>query len=327
MNVPPNPLFDLYPADTRPITKVAMLGNAGGLSGASLYRFRAGRGELVARRWPDGRRTLPAVLANIHDWVARAGDLGFVPVPLPTLDGRTIVELGGRIWEIAPWMPGTADLARPPSRDHLRLAFGGLAAFLSRLGSGTTHGLSPGLGARVAEIEGLMLGEFARISNRLELFPTDPASPMARRWLDRAIALAPAILESTRVAASRPLPRQPCLRDPRPDHFLFEGDRLTGLVDFGAMGVESVAGDLARLLGEWVGPDRAIRGEALASFEAIRPLSDAELRAIEAFERANALLGPLAWIYWHFFDGRVFDEPDTVVKGLTRRLERLDEAT
>ena len=48
---------------------------------------------------------------------------------------------------------------------------------------------------------------------------------------------------------------QPALRDARPEHFLFEDDRLSGLVDFGAMGVESVAADLARLIGEWFDGD------------------------------------------------------------------------
>ena len=49
---------------------------------------------------------------------------------------------------------------------------------------------------------------------------------------------------------------QPCLRDARPEHFLFDGDQLSGLVDFGAMAVDSVVGDLARLIGEWLDDDR-----------------------------------------------------------------------
>jgi homoserine kinase type II len=100
---------------------------------------------------------------------------------------------------------------------------------------------------------------------------------------------------------------------------------LSGLVDFGSMGLDSVAGDLARLLGEAIGPDRLARREAMAAFEAIRPLSEEEHRAIAAFEQANALLGPSMWIYRHFFEGRKFDEPDAVVRGFERTLTRLDE--
>jgi Ser/Thr protein kinase RdoA (MazF antagonist) len=317
-------IFEHYPSDIRPISPVVPLGNAGGLSGAGLYRFRAGRGDLVARRWP-ANRPHPEHLDQIHTWLAKAGDLGFVPVPLRTLDGRSWVDEGGNAWEIAPWMPGTADPSRPPSPARLRLAFGALGAFLNRLAQGRSEGPSTGLAHRVSEIERLIHGGFAAITALLEGSPTDPASPLARHWLDRAFVLSPSVLKSTRVAASLPLPLQPCLRDARAEHFLFEGDRLSGLVDFGAMRVDSVAGDLARLLEEAVGPDRSARGEALAAFEAIRPLSDAESRAMGAFEKANALLEPFAWISWHFIDGRTFEQPDAVVKGLAKCLGRLDE--
>ena len=53
---------------------------------------------------------------------------------------------------------------------------------------------------------------------------------------------------------------QPCLRDARPEHFLFVENVLTGLIDFGAMDFETVAGDLARLLGEWLPDLPELRG-------------------------------------------------------------------
>jgi Ser/Thr protein kinase RdoA (MazF antagonist) len=325
MSGPARALFDRYPAATRPTSPVEPLGNAGGLSGARLFRFESGRGRLVARQWPPdgpGRERL----RQIHAYLKATRDLGFVPVPLPTLDGSTIVELEGRYWEIAPWMTGEADLSRPPAPGRLRAGFGGLAAFLSRLASERIEGLSPGLAQRAQELERLMFGEFEQLRYRLVRSPSDPATPLARLWLDRAIALAPKVAEATRKAAGRPLPLQPCLRDARPDHFLFDGDRLTGLVDFGAMGRDSVAGDLARLLGEGVGPDRGALKEATDAFMAILPLNQAELRAINPFLLANALLGAGHWARWHFIEGRTFDDPDAVVKGLRRGLERLEEA-
>jgi Ser/Thr protein kinase RdoA (MazF antagonist) len=318
-------LLDHYAAGVRPLGPVEPLGNAGGLSGAKLFRFRSGRGQLVARRWPDAGRSL-ADLAIIHGQLRKAGDLGFVPVPLLALDGRTAIEFAGHVWEIAPWLAGTADLDRPPSPIHLRLMFGGLAAFLNRVGDVQAIGPSPGLARRLADLGRLRLGDFGRIRERIAAHLTDPASSLARRWLDRAAVLASPVFEATGMAARLNLPVQPCLRDARPDHFLFEGDRLSGLVDFGAMGVDTVAGDLARLLGEAVGPDRPARRAAFAAFEAIRRLAPEELQAIEAFERANALLAPSVWIDRHFFERRAFDDPTTTVVGLARCLDRLDEA-
>ncbi len=326
MNAPWRAFLDRYPASCRPTSPPRPLGNAGGLSGARLWRFDSGRGSLVARCWPEDGPDL-ARLSGIHAWLAGAADLGFVPAPIPTLDGRTAVEVDGRLWEVAPWMPGVADLGRPPAPGRLRAGFAGLAAFLARLGPAGSVGPSPGLAARVAEIDRLLLGDFGAIRAAVDRAPADECSTLARAWLDRAIVLAPRIGESTRKAAGRPLPRQPCLRDARPDHFLFDGDRLAGLVDFGAMGVDSVAGDLARLLAEWVGPDRTARAAALASFESIRPLSEAEARSIGAFESANALLGAGHWARWHFLERRRFDDDRAVLKGLRRGLERLDGAT
>jgi Ser/Thr protein kinase RdoA (MazF antagonist) len=324
MSPPWKAVLDRYPASVRPISRVEPLGNAGGLSGAGLWRFASGRGPLVLRRWPievlDRDR-----LEIIHAWLASAGDLGFVPVPVPSLDGRTIVAAEGRLWELAPWMPGEADLSRPPGLDRLKASFVGLGSFLARLGSSRSEGPSPGLASRVFEIDRLLLGEFEAIRAILDQVPADPCLDLARRWLKRAVTIAPELARSLRKASARSMPIQPCLRDARPDHFLFEGNHLTGLIDFGAMGRDSVAGDLARLLAEWVGSDRLARAEALAAFDSVRQLNELESLSIEAFESANALLGAARWVRWHFFDHRQFEDPEAVVRGLRRGLERLDE--
>jgi Ser/Thr protein kinase RdoA (MazF antagonist) len=315
-----------YPALARPTSEPSTLGNAGGFSGAGLWKFASGRGILGLKVWPvDGPDR--AGLSRIHDWLSRASDLGFVPEPIRTLDGSSMVEADGRIWELTPWMPGVADLGRPPDPGRVRAMFTGLGAFHARLASTRSEGPSPGLAARLAELDRLLLGEFEALGRAIARVPGDPRSSMARDWIDRARALAPRLLGPLRGAASRVVPLQPCLRDARPDHFLFEGDRLTGLVDFGAMGRETVAGDLARLMTEAIGPDRAARALALAAYEGIRPLERREFALIDDFERANALLGPARWARWHFLDRRTFDDPEAVSRGLRRGLERLDEIT
>src|SRR4051794_27994507 len=108
-----------YPAIARPCRAPEALGNAGGWSGARLWRYESGRGRLVARAWPvDGPG--PEALGQIHRWLEEMSDLGFVPVPLPGLDGRTLHEQGGRLWDVSPWLDGAAAPERPPSRPRLR---------------------------------------------------------------------------------------------------------------------------------------------------------------------------------------------------------------
>jgi Ser/Thr protein kinase RdoA (MazF antagonist) len=322
MHAPPKLVLGRYPAAARPASPPEALGNAGGASGARLWRFASGLGRLALRAWPaDGPDR--ATLERVHLWIDEAKGVGFLPVPIRGLDGRTVQEAGGTLWELAPWLPGSADLSRPPAPGRLRAGFAGLAAFHQRLAHHGASGPSPGLGRRLQEARDLLAGGFRELEGRLSSAPADPRRELARRWCASARPLAPEVGEALCKAADAPISCQPCLRDARPDHFLFAGDRLTGLVDFGAMGIESVAADLARLLAEWVGPDRASRAEALAAYAAVRPLEARETALIDVFERSAALLGGGHWVRWHFVEGRTFDDPEAVLHGLEKGLERL----
>jgi Ser/Thr protein kinase RdoA (MazF antagonist) len=202
----------------------------------------------------------------------------------------------------------------------------GLAAFHRVLEREHTIAVSPGIKARSEEIERLIAGEFDQLQAVIERHPWDRCTVAARVWLARARGRSLGVHEETSRLATQSFVLQPCIRDARPDHFLFEGNRLSGLVDFGAMGRETVAADLARLLAESIGGDRVARARALEAYEAVRPLDGAEARAITTFVHANALLGPARWIRWHFLESRQFDQPDAPLQGILRGLERLDEA-
>src|SRR5262249_23634218 len=117
-----------YPPGCRPSSEPEPLGNAGGLSGARLWRFPAGARTLVARAWPvDGPPR--QMLERTHRWLVQAERLDFVSMPIPCSDGQTIVEEGGKLWELSAWMEGSADLATRPKRAHIRSGLAGLAAF------------------------------------------------------------------------------------------------------------------------------------------------------------------------------------------------------
>lgn len=251
--------------------------------------------------------------------------MGFVPVPLTALDGRTLHEQGGRTWEVAPWLDGAPDLGRPPARSRLRSGFTALAAFHQALQRDRTRGPSPGIRTRLREIDGLIRQGFDVIERAVDRpgAGADPHREPAGRWLTMARMVAPRLVEPLRRASGRDVPLQPCLRDARPDHLLFSGDRVTGLVDFGAMAIENVAADLARLLVEWVGDDRSARAEGLDAYLSVRRMEADEISLIDVFEDSSALLGPGHWIRWHFLESRTFDDPSAVAAGIARGLERL----
>ena len=116
----------------------------------------------------------------------------------------------------------------------------------------------------------------------------------------------------------------PSFATPGRNIFFFENDQLSGLVDFGAMGIESVATDLARLIGEWFDGEPNTRSEALTAYEQVRPLDPGEARLIPVFEATTALLIGERWARWHFVENRHFDDPEAVSKGLDRGLGRLE---
>jgi Ser/Thr protein kinase RdoA (MazF antagonist) len=311
-----------YPAALRPSSEPESLGHAGGLSGALFWRYAAGRRLLVVRAWPPDGPPRPA-LERVHAWLAVARDLDFIPVPIPGLDGRTLREQGGRFWELAPWLPGEPASQGPPDTGNVTHAFAGLAAFHQRLAGLATPGPSPAVLARLEEVEHLQVAGFETIGKVLVASAQGPLTDLAARWHATAAELAPAVLDRLKRAARLTVGRQPCLRDARPEHFLFEGGRLTALVDFGAMAEETVAADLARLSAEWLGQDNGLRQDALRAYTAIRPLGEAELALIPVIEDASSLLTAARWVRWHFLEGRPFDDPTAVLRGLEKGVERV----
>jgi homoserine kinase type II len=263
------------------------------------------------------------VLEQIHLWLAETADLGFVPIPLPALDGRTVHEQGGRLWEVSAWLEGRPAPERPPSRAQLCSGVAALAAFHQALGRDQTWGPSPAIQARLLEIENLVRDGFDVVERALDRAPTDPLGIGARRWLERARSTARQHVAPLGRAAGRAVLLQPCLRDARPEHLLFCGDRVTGLIDFGAMAIESVAADLARLLGDWIGPDRVEWAAALEAYTAVRPLDAFEIALIELIAGATAVLGAGHWVRWHFLERRGFLDPSAVARGIERGLQRL----
>lgn len=313
-----------YPAIARPSSEPESLGGAGGLSGSRLWRYPSGLGTLLARAWPaDGPPR--SALEEIHGWLGESADLGFIPAPLRGLDGRTLYGHAGRLWEVTPWLPGTAEAGHPPPADRVRAAFVALAAFHQRLSRHQSAGPSPGLQARLKELTGWLGSGFSAVETLLALRRDDPLCDAARRWVEAARARAPYAVDGLTRGAGVTVVRQPCLRDVRPEHVLFTGGTVTGLVDFGAMGVDTVAADLARLLSEWTLGTPSARNAALAAYESVRPLAPEETALIEVFERSSAVLVGGHWVRWHFVEGRVFDDPAAVARGLAKGLERLTE--
>ena len=134
---------------------------------------------------------------------------------------------------------------------------------------------------------------------------------------------APTVLALLDHATVLHVPLQPCIRDIWHEHVLFEGETVSGLVDFGALRPENVAADIARLLGSLAGDHAADWKLGLSAYEQVRPLSASERELITAFDRSAVLMSGIQWLQWIYLEGRTFEAPQRVLDRLDENLARL----
>jgi len=182
---------------------------------------------------------------------------------------------------------------------------------------------SPGIESRLVQTQKLLTTELHQIER--SIYPSDwPSLETIARQLVKLVSASGSSTQRTLEQACQVVvPLQPCIRDIWHDHVLFEGDRVAGFVDFGAMRVESVSGDIARLLGSLVGDDTDRWHRGISSYIETRPLSDAERNLVVAFDRSNTLLSGINWVRWIYVEQRVFEQRRTIEQRLEQFIARL----
>ena len=260
------------------MSSVEPLGNRGGFSGAYVHRLSALHGVFCLRASAPGESTSRVVSRHALQLAAR---LDFVPAIVSTRSGATFVERGGRCWELMQWMPGRADFHDAPTAARLRAA----AESLARLHLAWQGHALPG----VAECPGVR----RRLDAVLDLPRIHPFADPLQRELAFWLSQVHVILEGMPCVGL-----QPVLRDIWHDHLLYEGDELTGLVDYASIDLDSVAVDLARMLGSLIEDDEDGWRFALSAYRRLRPLSADEERLARALDRAGAIAALANWHRW-----------------------------
>jgi homoserine kinase type II len=317
-----------YPPHLRP-HRIESLGSAGGFSGAQFWRLQAAHGTLCLRKWPQEHPS-PSRLEYIHTVLRHATDrgVGVLPTPLPTSCGASFTTQSGYLWELTPWLPGQADFRTAPSSERLVDAMHTLARFHAAVATFDAHILpatpSPGISERLERVNWFQQRGQHRISRVLNTVPDAELLSRARRILDLFPLLADRVRLELTAVAQRPVPLQPCIRDVRHDHVLYTGSRVTGIVDFGAMRRETVAADVARLLGSLAGDDSNWRQLGLEAYQSVHALSDIQLRLFRVFDFSTVLLSGMNWLQWIYADGRSFEHRESVLERLDETIVRLE---
>lgn len=306
-----------------------------GFSGTEVWRVSAG--QLFCLRGWLLEHPQPERLAWMHEVLRQARSCGLTYVPAPFADGqgRTFLESQGRRWELTSWMPGVADFREHPSARRLENAAQALARFhgatcdlLPPSASGgqlATSLLTPGLVERRQRFTQLFGGVLLRVSNALQAARPSPRLMLGLELLDRILKLAPRADRDLGQHMGVRLPQQPCIRDVHAEHLLFTGDEVTGLIDFGAMRMDSVVGDLVRMLDSLLGPHRSQWEPALVAYSRLRPLLPEERALIPAWHRASVLLSAANWLDWLFVEHRQFADEAAIDRRLIELRESLAE--
>jgi Ser/Thr protein kinase RdoA (MazF antagonist) len=320
-----------YP-DLGELKRMEPLAGAGGFSGALLWRLTTSDGFYCLRRWPQGhpnRERLEFLQAVL--WHAHQEGCYFVPLPLENLTEAGYLFHADHYWELTPWMPGVADYHDAPTVEKLHAALSALAQFHRATESFPvaqgTPAVSPGIAQRHELAAELRHGGVDKLREALRTSAWRELDRKANRALELIARALPAVDHVLEPCLDLPMPLQPCIRDIWHDHVLFLDGQVSGIVDFGAMRVDNIATDLARLLGSLVGDEREGWREGLEAYERIRPISEHEGRLIKAFDRSNVVLSLVNWLRWIYLERRTFEKREAVESRFDELLPRLERLT
>jgi hypothetical protein len=319
----------------------------GGLSGSAVFVCEVGGRKFAMKRWPAG--TAARRIDEVHDVMAQARrSLTIVPELVRSSLASTRVGYEGFHYELVSWMDGEAitqsvnelpqTLAIPsdgddgPAGPALRILAvveaGGeaIARFhdsVRRISGPMTP--APSVLRRLGRIEQL------RVELPQAIKRADALSPVLRgaaKWLERESAsrfdAAHRVLGQW---VGRMVPTQMVLRDVHRQHILFRDGAVTGLVDFDAIGVDSIATDLARWVSDFAEQptDLAVlMAIAVAGYRRFAPISACESELASAISEASAIILLANWVVWTALDQQNFsgsnDLVDRRVIALLRRM-------
>ncbi|HEY7329439.1 MAG TPA: phosphotransferase [Gemmataceae bacterium] len=281
---------------------------------------------MCLRAWPADKKV--EWVRRLHRLMASARQqaLDYVPAVYVASSGDTVVEAAGRTWELTQWMQGRADFVENPSPARLEAACEALAklhraweAFASPAEA------CPAVRRRlnlVREWNALIsTGWRPTTESSPHLDALHPVAERACRGLAGWLREVPLCLEPW---IDFRCPVQPCLCDPWHDNLLFQGERLTGLIDYGTVKADHVAVDLARMLGSLVGDDAEGWERGLRAYRKVRALNSDEEQLAHALDRSGTILGVVNWLRLLYYEGRRYEDLAVVARRLESLLDRIE---
>ena len=260
-----------------------------GLSGAEVWRGEAGGRALYAlKAWPDGFSG--SRLQQIHFWMSRAAHLPFVPDVIRAGGGSSVVAAAGRLWDATRWMTGSQ--REFPSAAEIEAACAAVARLHAVWRTGQ-RGPSAGIRNRLQLLRDWLAAPEATLRALAHLIQPGVPQGHAASILNRVVPKAINSLEPWEHAS---LELQPCVRDLRGEHVLFEDHGVSGIIDYGAMAEDHPALDLARLLGDFAWDNRFHFTVGLSSYRQSGGVLDTPDQFVVELARASLAGSAVMWL-------------------------------
>lgn len=261
---------------------------AGGFSGARVWRGDDPDGipRYALKHWPFEVKI--ERLSQIHEWMSDASHLPFVPQVLSTVDGDKSTRHGGRLWDATNWLQGQSRL--PANRKEVESACETVAKLHMAWVRYAETSISPGVQRRLDVLTHWLVKpsvSFAPLQSDMLTLIGEGVKVVNQNAAAALEALLPWAEVTQKI--------QPCIRDLRGEHVLFEGQRVTAIVDYGAMGRDSPAFDLARLLGDLVGEDQELFALGLKKYRECQRALDFSDRFVRLLDRVGVVCSILGW--------------------------------
>jgi Ser/Thr protein kinase RdoA (MazF antagonist) len=300
-------------------------------SGAQIWKVQAFGENLCLRAWPEN--TSKERILAIQSVIKYASARIHTPlaVALPTKTGELLIEHENRNWELTAWLCGEALPQAMASAEQVVAACQVLATWHAAVQDYPGNNMFPLSG------EGMSAG----VRNRTELLEQWQAEKLQQiktagknsRWQSQIAFICDffpqfhaVYANSLHVWSQQRLPLQICLRDVWRPHLLFTGNAVTGLIDYDAMQLECVSGDIVRLLGSLVADDTLLWERGMEAYNAIRPLSSQERELVPLLDATATVLSYLQWLSWLIIERREFANlqgVDARICEIQTRLEHL----
>ena len=307
------------------VLSVDYLGGNGGFSGAQLWKIATADKRYCVRRWPLSHPSRER-LEWINLVLVHTAGMGceFIPAPIEAKSGERFISAGGFFWEVTKWMEGVACFKDDPNETRLTQVAESLAKF--HLASAQVN-----LGFEKSKNLNARCDAMASSASLIEAIGRRPESGVPDYiYRLRALILGVGAAHIQRITANLEpfrgvvFPVQPVVRDIWHDHLFFRGNEFSGLVDFGAMQMDSVACDLSRALGSIIHEDKSRWEYAIDVYSQSRPLTQQEVDLVYILDQPSCFLGALNWLKWILIENRAFESEANVklrIIDLTSRLE------